>query len=229
MILYGLYMCWNEDISINTFLFGCLALVFIYFSNTYTRYKTVLFDHPGMYLFTFLVISMQLLEYFLWKYLNNKKINRHLSKVGLGLILSQLLASILLLQVYRVEVFAAFLSLCLAIYLYSRKAPFDFRTTVSNGHLSWNWIYLPGMPVWVEKMIMITILVFYFLPWILLPYPSKWILFPIALFLFVLAYAMGKRDQTYGSLWCWFINGFLLLTLIHILLVQPFREYNGLC
>jgi hypothetical protein len=85
------------------------------------------------------------------------------------------------------------------------------------------------MPVWVEKMTMITILVFYFLPWILLPYPSKWILFPIALFLFVLAYAMGKRDQTYGSLWCWFINGFLLLTLIDILLVQPFREYNGLC
>lgn len=26
-------MCWNEDISINTFMFSCLALLFIFVSN----------------------------------------------------------------------------------------------------------------------------------------------------------------------------------------------------
>jgi hypothetical protein len=67
------------------------------------------------------------------------------------------------------------------------------------------------------------------LPWILLPNPTKWILIPMAAFLFLVAYLMDKKDHTYGSLWCWFINVFFLLALIKILLVQPFREYNGLC
>jgi len=222
-------MCWNEDISLNTFLFGCFALIFIYFTNTYTRYKTPLFDNPWIYVFSFLIISMQLLEYFIWRNLNNKKINRQLSRVGLGLIFSQILVSILLLQVYRSVALIVFFFVGLCIYFYSRISPFDFRTTVSNGHLSWKWIYLPGMPVWVQKMTLVGCLVFYFLPWILLPNPTKWILIPMAAFLFLVAYLMDKKDHTYGSLWCWFINVFFLLALIKILLVQPFREYNGLC
>ncbi len=225
-------MCWNEDISLNTFLFGCFALIFIYYTNTYTRYKTSLFDNPWMYVFSFLVISMQLLEYFIWRNLKNKKINRQLSRVGLGLLFSQIVASILLLQLYRGVALVLFLFFLLCIYFYSRIYPFDFRTTVSNGHLSWKWIHLqaiPGMPIWVQNMPILVMLVFYFLPWILLPNPTKWVVIPIAVFLFFVAYLIDKKDHTYGSLWCWFINGFFLLALINILLVQPFREYNGLC
>ena len=38
-------MCWNPDISINTFLLGALTLVFVYYTNTYTKYKTPTFDN----------------------------------------------------------------------------------------------------------------------------------------------------------------------------------------
>ena len=47
--------------------------------------------------------------------------------------------------------------------------------------------------------------------------------------LFILAYVYYQKDNTYGSMWCWFINVLLLKTMIDILLIQPFYEYNGLC
>jgi hypothetical protein len=37
------------------------------------------------------------------------------------------------------------------------------------------------------------------------------------------------KDGTFGSMWCWVINLFLLYFIVHILLIQPFLEYNGLC
>ena len=68
-------MCWNPDISINTFLFSCLTLLFIYITNTYTKYKTPLFDNPIFYLLFLAVVSIQLIEFFLWRNLKNKFIN----------------------------------------------------------------------------------------------------------------------------------------------------------
>lgn len=229
IILHLYYMCWNEDISLNTFLFGCFVLIFIYFTNTYTRYKTPVFDNPWVYLFSFLIISIQLLEYFTWRNLKNKKINRQLSMVGLGIILSQVLVSVLLLQMYQGVAFLVVLFLCLLMYVYSRESPFDFRMTVSNGHLSWKWTHLSEMPRWVQKVFVVLVVGLYFLPWILLPNPTKWVILPISFFLFFVAYFIDKKDNTYGSLWCWFTNGLFLIALINILLIQPFREYNELC
>lgn len=42
-------MCWNADISINTFTFGLFALLFIYIANTYSKYKTKTFENPLVY------------------------------------------------------------------------------------------------------------------------------------------------------------------------------------
>jgi hypothetical protein len=143
MILYGLYMCWNEDISINTFLFGCFALVFIYFSNTYTRYKSIAYDRPVAYVGSFLFICMQLLEYFIWRNLKNKSINTFLSKMGLLLIITQLYCTILFAdKVYQPLLGVIYTLFFLLIYLYkSIYSPIVFKTVVSpNGHLSWEWL-----------------------------------------------------------------------------------------
>ncbi len=75
-------MCWNKDISINTFLFGFLSLCFIYYANTYTKYKSSTFKNPLVYLFLLTVISIQLIEYFLWKNLNNISKNAFYSRLA---------------------------------------------------------------------------------------------------------------------------------------------------
>ena len=53
-------MCWNPDISINTFLFSSIVLLFIYFTNTYTKYKTPLFDNPIVYIFILITNSLSI-------------------------------------------------------------------------------------------------------------------------------------------------------------------------
>lgn len=220
-------MCWNEDISINTFLFGCFALIFIYFTNTYTRYKSPAYDRPIAYVGAFLFVCMQLLEYFIWRNLKNKSLNTLLSKMGLLLILSQLYFTILFAEkAYQPLLALVYTFFFTLFYLYkSTYNPIVFKTVVSpNGHLSWEWLRFDGK----ERIILWIVLSFYMIPFFFAkktPYTT----FVIGSLLFMIPYILLQKENTYGSLWCWLINLLLLLSLIDILIVQPFREYNGLC
>ena len=141
-------MCWNESVSINTFVFGCLALIFIYFTNTFTKYKTKGFDNPFMYLIVFSFLIMQLIEFFIWRNLNNKQINRILSLIGLGIIIIQPI-TLMLYDTYSIGSITtlienlslysiAWISFLSYKYLYN---PITFTTTVGvNKHLNWNWL-----------------------------------------------------------------------------------------
>jgi hypothetical protein len=229
--LYNLtIMCWNQDISLNTFIFSCFALVFIYITNTYSRYKTPVFDNPLMYAFALSVSSMQLLEYFIWKHIKNKSMNIFLSKLGPLILFLQVFFLILLMEKYYEWMMAIFLVSCLGFYLYSLQHPVLFRSRESEGHLSWDWIILPGLSNWTNFFLLILGLSFYMIPALYLKgitYPYRLVIF--SLFLYVFVYFIGKKGHTYGSLWCWAVNGFFLYFLINILLILPFYEYNGLC
>ena len=65
-------MCWNENISLNTFIFSTFVLIFIYYNNNYTQYKTKEFNDWKLYVLFFSFIIMQLVEYFLWKSIREK-------------------------------------------------------------------------------------------------------------------------------------------------------------
>ena len=221
-------MCWNQDISLNTFIFGCFALVFIYIANTYTKYKSKFFDNPFVYLVFFLIVSMQLLEYFIWKNLKNISMNRFLSKVGFCLIVLQMFAFVLLVEnAYSQRV----LLVLLVLFVVTTKMykimynPVIYRTTVGrNGHLSWDWLQFKGK----EKIILYIGLLFYLIPSLLSKAVNQSTILLASIFLGV-AYLISKEDNTYGSVWCWLINLLLLKEVISILIVRPFYEYNGLC
>jgi hypothetical protein len=226
-------MCWNADISINTFIFSCFALVFIYITNTYSRYKTPLFDNPLFYLFALLAASMQLLEFFLWRNLNNKSLNTQLSKAGLLLLFSQIFVLILIVDnpVYRYSLLGVLVLISLIVYVYSQSHPIVFKTRESGGHLSWDWIILPGLS-FTTNLILLTIgLLLYFIPFFLIKESQdlKIRLLLLGILMYLFSYLVGKKDHTYGSLWCWSVNLFFLYFIVNILLVQPFYEYNGLC
>lgn len=213
-------MCWNADISFNTFLFSIFALLFIYITNTYTRYKSPAFDNHLSYLYVLSISSMQLLEYFIWKHLHNKKINTHLSILGLCLLWLQIFLGILLMEKWN-HVLCFFIVYTFAFLVYkSIYSPFQFKTVVAeNGHLSWEWLRFVG----AEHIFLLLGLLFYAIPFL---GTTNSILGTL---LFILAYVYYKKDNTYGSMWCWFINVLLLTNVIHILLIQPFYEYNGFC
>ena len=44
-------MCWNKDVSLNTFLFSSFVILLIYYNNTYTKYKVAEFNSIWVYVF----------------------------------------------------------------------------------------------------------------------------------------------------------------------------------
>ena len=90
-------MCWNEHVSLNTFLFSSFVLLLILYNNTYTQYKLKYFDNIWIYLFFISFISMQLIEFFIWRNIDNKFYNHIFSTMAAMLIFIQPVVSLMLI------------------------------------------------------------------------------------------------------------------------------------
>lgn len=189
-------MCWNATVSLNTFLFSLFGTSFAYFNNVIYTYK---------YLYLISFISMQLLEYFTWKHLNNKKINRLLSQLGLFLIFIQPILFILSIpnveHNVKTSVILLYILFSLSCFLYF---PINYSMTKApNGHLAWNWLNFP-------PYIVLTWITFKF---ILLLYAKSYFRFILYTCLFIAIYYTYYKTNTWGTLWCWIAN---LATIIYI-------------
>jgi hypothetical protein len=219
-------MCWNKDISINTFVFACFSLIFIYLSNTYTKYKLVEFKNPILYLFLFSVAIMQLIEYFLWKNLNNMSMNILLSKIGSYVIFIQPFIIMSMIPILNIRYLLMFIYTIFNIIYYNYKLlynPIHFYTTIGkNGHLSWEWINLKGYET-IFYFIYLTLSII-----ALLSIDNLVISLFIILLLFLSLYYYFNYN-TFGTMWCWATNFILLYFIIKILIILPYYEYNTLC
>jgi len=201
-------MCWNERVSLNTFLFSFFAVNFAYFNNVINIYEC---------LFFYSFISMQLLEYFTWKHLNNKEINRLLSQLGLFLIFLQPLFFILIPNNVKFNVKASLITLYLVFFFLlfiSIKNDFSMAKA-PNGHLAWNWLKYPVYIV----LLWITFLL------IILLYAKKYILFAIYAIIFIAIYYTYYKTNTWGSLWCWIANGLAVLLIMRTFYNSSVPDY----
>jgi len=213
-------MCWNEHVSLNTFLFATFSLGMIYYNNEYTPYK-IPEIHGWGYIFLFSFIIMQLNEYFLWKSIQNKDIdhNRVFSITGLAIILFQPFAAIQTLpKIY--EGYKYLLSIwyvvgILLLYIYKGiQNTVSFKTTIGkNKTLYWNWLDFENSyeSIWFYILYTIGLIT------IIIPLP---IVFFIGVFLFIL---VGIKTFPMGSLWCLLVNTILLFYLLQILIYLPTR------
>lgn len=217
-------MCWNSDISLNTFIFGIFALLFIYITNTYSKYKSHTFDNPIIYLFILEVLSIQLLEFFLWKNLKNVYINKLISTIMGCIIITQPATLILMIDNINIKkiLFLLYILFGFIVLLY-KSNPINFHTTVGkDGHLIWEWLNHKGY----ANILLAIGLLFYVIPLIYIN-NSLLILFVFTSLLISLIFYF--KYKTFGSMWCWLSNTFLLYVIIDILIIKPFIEYNGLC
>ena len=201
-------MCWNATVSLNTFLFSFFAVNFAYFNNVINIYEC---------LFFYSFISMQLVEYFTWKHLNNKKINRLLSQLGMLLIVLQPLFFILIPNNVKFNVKASLITLYLVFFFLlfiSIKNDFSMAKA-PNGHLAWNWLKYPVYIV----LLWITFLL------VILLYAKKYILFAIQLLIFLAIYYTYYKTNTWGSLWCWIANGLALLLIVRTFFKSSIPDY----
>lgn len=214
-------MCWNENVSLNTFLFSGFILALIIYNNTFTKYKIPELNDKWVYLFFASFIFMQLIEFFIWRNINNKFYNNIFSIAATLLLLAQPLVSIMILKNIEIRNLLIYSYLLLAIpfsiYKFSTN---DIYSSISkNGHLRWNFFDISPV-IWVVWL-------FFFL--FSFSYEKQWfgVIFGlVTLFITVINY---KNDNTVGSMWCWSVNSMMIYYAIYLLIYLPFLEKMNIC
>jgi len=196
-------MCWNAEVSLNTFMFGFISAIIVLLLNQIKYYYVII-------VMSFTV--MQLLEYFTWKNINNKKVIRYLSLIGIHLILLQLL----LLNYFFAPKKIRNILIILIIFFYLLYLIFSKMKLkmdkAENGHLRWHWID--------ENIIWISVALLFYL----IPSFSNIYLF---IFLFgTLVYSLYNyyKYNTWGSMWC-YISNLLWIFLILCSIYLKFKPF----
>ena len=214
-------MCWNADVSLNTFIFSMFVLVLIYYNNEYTKYKIKIFEkNKWFYIFLFSIILIQLFEFLIWKNLNNK-FNSLFTKCLIFLIILQTVFSLMLLSNLTLRnmlliPYIIFVSIFLLNILISNEV----KTYVSkSGHLVWKYFDIKLGGIVINKYLL---LCWGFLFLFSLFYEKKWeyLLFGL-ITLLICVYA----DYTSSSsTWCWISNLFSIYLITYLLFYLPLKE-----
>jgi hypothetical protein len=208
-------MCWNQAVSLNTFLFSCFVLALIIYNNVYTQYKIQELNSFWVYVFIFSIISMQLVEFFIWRNIKNAFYNRAFTWIANLLLLSQPAFSLMLLPNIQLKTVLVSVYLVLvSIYVIHQMMTFDVHSTVSKmGHLQWNTSKLSQLLIWVVWLFFFSFSLVYL-------NKIRGILFGAVLLL--VSYYNFSKDNTMGSMWCWFINFAALYCAFVLLFYLPF-------
>lgn len=209
-------MCWNKDVSINTFLFSIFVLILIIYNNNNTQYKINEINNIFAYIFLLSFILMQLIEYFIWDNLNNNSINHFLSICAAFLIFIQPIASIFVIknikERYRLLSIYLLFGIPFSIYsLFNTK----FTTTVAeNGHLRWDWINNKNSHIGY----------LFYLFFLFYPLVREKLYFSslLAFVLLLITFYTFFKDGTADSMWCWSINLIMLYFAVKLLIFLPF-------
>jgi hypothetical protein len=216
-------MCWNQYVSLNTFLFSALILLLIVYNNKYSPYKIKELDNIYAYIFLMSFFTMQLIEFFLWRNLNNKNLNQLFSILGALLLLLQPVASLMLINDINLRI-KLLLTYCIPSFFYFiyQLNIKDFKTTISNkGHLKWDWVNLNGY----KHFVFIFWLFFLFLS-LYINKQNLALTYTICLLIITLYSYM--KDGSFGSLWCWSINSLMLFYAFNLLIILPYKKH-GIC
>ena len=213
-------MCWNQYVSINTFVFGIFGLLLIAFNNKYSTYKIKLFNNPYAYIFVLSFIFMQLIEFFLWRNLNNITINKIMSTLGVLLLYVQPIASLLLLNNIQLRN-KLLLIYSIPTFIFGIYNLFNanIHTILSpSGHLAWKWTFYNSK--FIDFFVKNFYLFFLFFSLIYNKYYQSIIIF-LMYMLFILYF---NKDGSSGSIWCLSVNTIILYFLLQILIIMPYNE-----
>jgi hypothetical protein len=158
--------------------------------------------------------------------LKNKSINEKFSKLSSFFIILQQVFLILLIPQLTIKygMLLVYITFLILYFTYKRNySPIYFHTSIGkNGHLSWEWMNYNGY----ENIWLIISLLFYIVHALLINNVLISLFLLISLFTSLYFYF---NYNTFGTMWCWIFNIFLLYFIIDILLIQPYYEYKSLC
>ena len=212
-------MCWNKDISLNTFLFSSFVLCLIIYNNAYTQYKIDELNNVYIYIFFMSFILMQLIEYFIWINIKNPLYNSIFTALATLLLIFQPIASTMIISDYTVKkrLLQSYLLFIVLLLIYRFDIKF-LNSSVSNlNHLRWNTTFSVK---YVSDIIGFIIWLFFFL--FPLFYSGNTFALMFGLFTLMLTTYNYYKDDTIGSMWCWIVNTVMIYYAIYLLLYLPF-------
>ncbi len=214
-------MCWNAAVSLNTFLFSSFILLLIIYNNYFTQYKIKEFNTIWVYLFFVSFILMQLIEFFIWKNINNKFYNNIFSICGALLLIIQPIISIMIISNIKVRnlllLFYLLLAVPYSIYKFFTK---HIHTVISeNGHLNWKFFEITPL-IWSGWL-------FFFL--FSFVYEKKYFGLIFGLITLFISFINYKNDHTVDSMWCWSVNSIMIYYAFYLLIYLPFLEKSNIC
>lgn len=185
-------MCWNAEVSLQSFLIG-IAATFVGYQNGLSIPIT---------LFCLTIVFMQLIEYFVWSSLGNQRANFRYSVLASLLLWFQPVASILTLPSKSIpSVLGSYIGLSFLGSMMN-KEPMEESYRMykgENGHLVWNWL---------KKDLQTTIALLVYFVFLLGPLVvrKEWTLLTVALTTLAGSLYSFYESNTWGSMWCWFVN-----------------------
>jgi len=214
-------MCWNESVSLNTFLFSSFVLALIIYNNSYTKYKIQELNNIWVYFFLASIIFIQLIEFFIWRNINNKFYNNIFSIAATLLLLIQPIASMMLLSNIELRnlLIILYLSFVIPYSIYKFSTIHVHSVISQDGHL--RWIFVQASPI------IFFLWLFFFLFSIF--YDKKWTFLIFAVTSLLSAYINYKNDHSVGSMWCWSVNLFAIYYVFYLLIYLPFLEKQNIC
>ena len=210
-------MCWNAEVSLNTFMFSSFVLLLIIYNNTYTKYKIKELN-LYWYIFFMSVILMQLVEYFIWRNINNPFYNYVFSLCTVVLLTFQPLASLMLLQNAKIKQVLIMIYLLFAVpYLLFTVLWVNVYSAISpTGHLQWYFTkgkYYEYIGIWLFYLFFLLFAFFYN------GYTHEYIMGIVFLMLAIYNY---YKDNSVGSMWCWIVNSVMIYYAVYLLIYLPY-------
>ena len=179
-----------------------------------------MFNSVWKYIFFISFISMQLIEFFIWRNINNNFYNHIFSTIAALLIFIQPIISLMLLPniLLRNTLLIIYLLLFIPYFTYKFIGN-NMKSRVSTkGHLEWLFFD--------TNMLLFFGWLFFFLFSFFYRRDFGVIMFGIVLF--CLSCYNYYKDKTIGSMWCWVVNSIMIYYAVYLLLYLPFCE-KSLC
>lgn len=168
---------------------------------------------------------MQLIEFFIWKNLNNTFYNNVFSIFGLIILILQPFFSIMLLSnIYlRNVLHIVYLSLVIPFVTYTSYNHRIHTAINENGNLRWLFLDTKQFPLWIIWLIWLFFFLFSFI------YEGFYLGATASLVTLLIVFLNYKDSSSIGSKWCWAVNSFMIFFAIYLLIFLPFQEKMKLC
>lgn len=210
-------MCWNKEVSLNTFLFSSSVFLLILYNNRYTFYKIPDFNRFWICVFIGIVILIQLVEYFIWINVDNLFYNKLFTFLAMTIIFFQPITTMMNIKNEKIKKMMIISYLCLMIpYILMNYNKNIYSTVSPKGHLSWNLMNYENK---FAKIIGLAWLFFFLFP---LFYEEYNVGFIFGILTLLVIYYNYINDNSVESMWCWVVNSIMIYYAGYLMFYLPY-------